>query len=341
MNRFAKIFLALLVLAALIFFLYSIAGLVRLLIVSALLAYILEPLASRMEARGLKRSVATLVIFIGIILIVAGFALLILPTLSSEVKAIQNGFSSGKAQDMMAQLQVSIQDRLKSLGIENFDLTAKLQSLMATFGQQVLTHLMDAVSLVTNLVIIPFIMFFLIKDGRAIKKSIINLVPNRYFELSLNLLYKMDQQLGNYLRGQFMDALIIGILSIAALWILGINYFVLIGAFAGLANLIPYVGPIAGAVPAIIVSVMQTGSFDQVAWIALAFVIVQLLDNVVVQPVVVAQTVNLHPLLVLLVVIIGGQFFGILGMLLAVPATGVIKVVVEESYRSIRKYHFS
>jgi len=194
------------------------------------------------------------------------------------------------------------------------------------------------VSIVTTLIIIPFATFFFLKDGRHIKKSLISMIPNRYFEMTLNLLYKTDQQLGGYLRGQFFDAMIIGILAIIALWILKVPYFILIGVFAGLTNMIPYVGPLTGAVTAIIVVLITGGGSHQIVFVAIAFAIIQLLDNVLVQPLVVAKTVNLHPLLIIFAVIIGGQFFGILGMILAVPVTGMIKVLVNEFYISIRKY---
>ncbi len=340
MNRYLKVFLFLIILGIFLFFLYTIGPLVKILIISALLAYILDPVASALEARGLNRTMATLIVFGFIILFIAGFVLLILPIVTAESQAIQQGISTGKAQEYFITLENSLRSQLQFLGIEEIKLTEKIQALLSNLGEQVFNYLLNVVSLITNLVIIPFIMFFLLKDGREIKKNLISLVPNRYFEFTLNLLHKMDQQLGNYLRGQFLDALIIGLLSITALWILGVNYFFVIGAFAGLANLIPYIGPIAGAIPAIIVSIMQTGSLSMVPWIALAFTIVQLIDNVLVQPLVVAKTVNLHPLIVLLVVIIGGQFLGILGMLLAVPVTGVIKVVAQESYRSYHQYRF-
>lgn len=340
MNKYVKITLGSLIAIVTLIFLWAIAPLVKILIVAALLAYILEPLVSRLESTGLKRTMATLVVFAGIVLFITGFVLIILPTVTHEIQSIQQGISSGEARQYLNNLEQSLQEKLAYLGVKNLNIERKLQTALTTLGNELFNYLLNAVSLITNLVIIPFIMFFLLKDGREIKKRLISLVPNRYFEFSLNLLYKMDLQLGNYLRGQFLDALIIGLLSIAALWILGVNYFVIIGAFAGLANLIPYVGPIAGAIPAIIVSIMQTGNLSMVLWIALAFTIVQLIDNVLVQPLVVAKTVNLHPLIVLLVVIIGGQFFGVLGMLLAVPTTGVIKVIVEESIRSFRQYSF-
>ncbi|OPX34595.1 hypothetical protein B1H10_03280 [candidate division KSB1 bacterium 4484_188] len=340
MNRYFKIFLWIVALTVAFLFLYSIAPLVKIIIISALLAYILDPLASMLEARGLSRTLSTLVVFSFIILILIGFVLLLLPVISNEVQAIQEGVANGQASELLTRMEQSIQSNLQFLGLQQINLAEKTQTFLSDFGQEILGYLLNAVSLVTNLILIPFIMFFLLKDGPDIKKAFISLVPNRYFEFSLNLVHKTDLQLGNYLRGQFLDALIIGVLSVIALWLLGVNYFFVIGAFAGLANLIPYIGPVAGAIPAIIVSIMQTGNLSMVLWIALAFAAVQLADNVLVQPLVVAKTVNLHPLIVLLVVIIGGQFFGILGMLLAVPTTGVIKVVFQETTRSFRQYRF-
>ncbi|NOX37431.1 MAG: AI-2E family transporter [Calditrichaeota bacterium] len=338
--RWIKLLFLLLAATAVLAFLMSIGELVRLVIIAALLAYILEPLASFLESRGLSRVMATAVIFIGIISAIALFVFLLLPTITHEIRSIQAGIQSGKATQLIQNLENFLQTRLAFLGLQNLNLSEKVHQVMVNFGNQIFNYLLNIVSLITNLVIIPFIIFFLIKDGREIKRNLIRLVPNKYFEFSLNLLHKMDMQLGNYLRGQFLDALIVGILSILALWLLDVKYFVLIGAFAGLANLIPYVGPIAGALPAIAVVILESGDMIRIVYIAIAFAIVQLIDNVLVQPLVVAKTVNMHPLVVMFVVIIGGKFFGVLGMLLSVPATGVLKVVIQESIANFRKYRF-
>jgi predicted PurR-regulated permease PerM len=190
-------------------------------------------------------------------------------------------------------------------------------------------------------VAIPFIIFFLIKDGREMKKRVISLVPNRYFEFSLHLLHRMDLSLGNFLRGQFLDGLIFGVLATAALWLLHVDYFLFIGCFAGFANLIPYVGPIAGAVLAVMVVMVTSGNLTRVLYVLVAFTCIKLVDDSLIQPLTVAKSVKMHPLLVLLVIIIGGHFFGILGMLLAVPFTGFAKVGYEEGAKLLRKYRHS
>jgi putative permease len=197
----------------------------------------------------------------------------------------------------------------------------------------------NMVSVIMVAVIIPFVVFFLLKDGRNMKKQFISYVPNRYFEMTLNVLHKIDMQLGGYLRGQFIEAFVIGLLAVIALGILQVKYFTIIGMVAGLANMVPYVGPVAGAVPAIIVTLANDGDPMKLVYIVIAFAIVQLIDNILVQPLVLSKSVNLHPLVIVFAVLIGGQFFGLLGMLLAVPTAGIIKVTFMELYNAIRKYH--
>jgi predicted PurR-regulated permease PerM len=209
---------------------------------------------------------------------------------------------------------------------------------MVHFGDWIFSHVLDAASVITSMILIPFIVFFLIKDGRDFKKSFVSIMPNRYFEFTLYLFYKLNSQVGNYLRGQMIDALIVGILSTAAMWLIGVKYFILVGTFAGLANVVPYFGPIAGAVLAVILSVLQTGSFHLSLYVLIAFAIIKLIDDAVIQPVVVAKSVHMHPLTVLLSVLAGGKLFGILGMLLSVPVVGFLKVIALESLRNYRRY---
>ena len=148
-------------------------------------------------------------------------------------------------------------------------------------------------------------------------------------------------QLGNYLRGQLIASSVVALLSIAALWLLKVDYFVLIGLFAGLMNMIPYLGPATGATVAALVSVVTTGNFDTVLPIIVAFVIIQAVDNVGVSPLVLARNIKLHPLLILLTLILAGKFFGFLGLLLAVPVTAVFKVLVQETVANLRSYRLA
>jgi putative permease len=324
-----------------IFLVAAVGGIVKLLLISALLAYIIDPAAVILEARGMSRTLATATVFLGLALAAAFFLFLFLPVLAREIIAIRNEIGSGHAGAMARSFGDAISARLAFLGVGNIDIAARIQHFLAGIADWLFSHFLDVVSLITDLVLVPIFTFFLLKDGRSIKKRVIGIVPNRYFEFSLNLLYKMDLQLGNYLRGQFMDAVIFGLLSTAALWFLGVKYFLLIGTFAGLANLVPFLGPIAGATLAVVVSVIDTGTFTQGLYVVLAFALIKLVDDAVVQPLVVARSVHMHPLTVLLAVLAGGKLFGVLGMLLSVPATGFVKVVLQESVGNFRRYRMT
>jgi len=341
-GRYIKLFFLLAALTAAGFFLYAIGELVRLLIIAALLAYILDPVAAELESRGLSRLTATGIVFLLIGVAMFFFGFFIVPALVREIQNLQESTSANQASVIVTDLQKFLNQKLSSLGLQEIDLSSKIQDAKHGVGDQFLGYLLtQAVPFIAQMVIVPFIIFFLLKDGRAMRKAVISVIPNRYFELSLNLLYRMDQQLGFYLRGQFLDAVIFGILSTLALWILNVKYFLFIGIFAGLANLIPYVGPLAGVALASSITILTTGDIARVAYVILAFASIKLIDDSIVQPVVIARSVDMHPLMVLLVVIIGGQFFGVMGMLLSVPTAGFLKVIFQASRTIIRRYKFS
>jgi len=337
--RFFKFIVSIVVLIVIGWLVFTLSSTITVLIIAALIAYILDPVASYLEYRGLSRTQATIVIFILIAGIVAGFIAFLMPTAIREIKTIEQGLGSGASSAFFERIESWIIGVIPFIDPESLALQSKLSDLVKSVSSSIFAIIGSVVSVVTTMIIIPFAVFFLLKDGPHLKKALISAVPNRYFEMVLHLIYKTDQQLGGYLRGQFTDAVIIGFLATTALWILDVPYFVLIGILAGLTNMIPYVGPLAGAVSAIFMVLFNGGGSQQVMLVALAFVIIQLLDNVLVQPIVVARSVNLHPLVIIFAVIIGGQFFGILGMLLAVPTAGMIKVMISEFYTGARSYN--
>lgn len=337
-NKLIKIALLLIIILAFVTFLVAISSIVKLLIIAVLIAYILDPLVNFLESRGLSRTKATISIFLLLVSIAVISYLFLLPILSEEIKALKGGFSSERAELIISRLEYFIISNLSFLGITDLNLLGKIHVITSKVGDWILKHVLDAASLIVSIILIPFIVFFLMKDGRKFKKELVSIVPNRYFELSLYLLNKINTQVGNYLRGQVLDATIVGIFATCTLWLLGIKYFFIIGAFAGIANLVPYFGPITGAIIAVIVSVLQTGSFHLAFYVIIAFIIIKLIDDIIILPVVMSKSVHVSPLTVLLAIMIGGKLFGVIGMLLSVPFTGFIKVVMHESIMNYRRY---
>ncbi|MFI5252024.1 MAG: AI-2E family transporter [Bacteroidota bacterium] len=340
-GRYFRIILLLLVLGGALYFLVSIGDIVRLLVIAALLAYILDPIATELEAAGLNRLLATGIVFIGVGLSIFLVGFFVVPALVREIQNLQASASATQTSALISSIENYVNEKLSFFGMQQINLDQKIQEAKLGISDQILGQLVtNVVPFVAHAVIIPFVIFFLLKDGREMKKALLSVIPNRYFEFSLNLFYKMDQQLGFYLRGQFVDALIFGIISTMAMWMLGVKYFVFIGIFAGLANLIPYVGPLAGAILASSLTILTTGDISRVISVIVAFGAVKLIDDAVIQPLVIARSVDMHPLLVLFVVIIGGQFFGVMGMILSVPFAGFVRVAIQESRLIIRRYKF-
>ena len=191
---------------------------------------------------------------------------------------------------------------------------------------------------ITFVVIVPFVAFFFLKEGHRMTRNLIELVPNAYFELCLNLLHQINGQIGGYIRGQILATSVVATLAVGGLSLIGMKYWLPLGLLAGLANMIPFLGPLIGIISASTVALATGGGMAIVGKVIVVFLIIQLIDNVLIQPTVVAKSVEMHPLVVLFVVMVGSQLMGIVGMLIAVPLTGIIKVSTQAVYQGIKGY---
>jgi len=159
------------------YLLVSVGHLVKLVIISALLAYIIDPLASILESRGLSRPAATTIIFVAIVGIMVLALLVIAPVLVQQLIEIQSSFKAGRAEQMMQQLEIMVETYFSAFDFGALNLSERLQAVTGTAAQWIFAHIMDFVSLLTNIILIPFMVFFFLKDGREFKKQIVGLVP--------------------------------------------------------------------------------------------------------------------------------------------------------------------
>jgi predicted PurR-regulated permease PerM len=190
---------------------------------------------------------------------------------------------------------------------------------------------------VAFLLIIPFATFFFLVDDQKIGKKLIEFVPNKYFEVALNLLYNLNQQFGLILRGMFIRVLILTIITTAGFWIIQLKYPIIVGVIAGITNLVPYIGPIFGTILAILVAVM-TGAPDIIyLYIIILSIVIHIVDNVLIQPIVFSRSTDLHPLLVLFLIALGSVVGGVLGMFLIVPAASLLKVILRVLYSHLSR----
>ncbi len=197
------------------------------------------------------------------------------------------------------------------------------------------------VSGVLLVVIVPFVAFFFLKEGRRITRALVEMVPNAYFEMTLYLVHSINNSIGGYIRGQLLAVSVVASLSVTGLMLLELRYAIPVGIVAGLANMIPYLGPIIGIASASGVALATGSGAAMVVKVVVLFLCIQVVDNVLVQPIVVARSVDLHPLVVLTVVMIGSELSGMVGMLIAVPVTGILKVSAQRIREGIQGYRIT
>jgi len=345
LKLFWRVFLAIVGVAALIVIFPFVKSVVVMFVIALLLAMLLNPAVDFMESRGINRGLAIVFTMLLILGAIAFTVSLIIPGIISAVESLTSKLQS----DVITDINKRVEDFF-AVNFNNAELARNVTSKVNEFGLKLLSNMAEFFksvgSFLASVAIVPFLTFFIIKDMRIFKRSLIAQIPNKYFEMSLNILQKVGNQVSKYIQGQATDAFIVGCLSVLGLFIINlvfdnpISQFVFIGMIAGVANLIPYLGPIVGAVPALLITVISNPPNLGIVllWIVITFVLVQVIDNSFVSPMVVSKSVNMHPLTVVVVVIIGGNLAGAVGMLFAVPVTGIIKVTSAEVLWGLKNY---
>lgn len=319
---------------------YLFFDIIVMLIISMLLAMIFDPLVTWLEQHKVNRLISVLGVFLltGFVLFVV-FSILI-PKIIFQLNELLLSFNKETISALMAQTEAFFAEYLPILNAK--DVVQKLTSFFTSFFYEGInnfsTILTSIFTVLAMFVIVPFMTFFLLKDRADLIKGLINFMPNKYFEMSYWVVKKISLHLGKFVRGWIFDAFIVGLLAGIGLSLLGIQNAFTIGFVAGVGHLIPYFGPVIGGLPAIIISLIQFGDFSMFPKITLLFVIIYTFDNGFIQPQVFSKATEMHPLIIILLILIGSQLLGILGMLLAVPAATVIKTATREIYYAYKNY---
>ena len=346
LDRIVRFVLGVGAVAAGAWILWYFAGLVLYLVVGGVLAYLLRPIVDWLESLGLGRVPAILATFVlgigGIGIVVTS----VVPFVGQQVQELSQLITV----DMAASAATYIEARVRPLiPIEQGILVDNVERMAQALrqgdlvrGDRVAATVSSVVALFTNIVyavvIIPFVTFFLLKDGLQIRRSLMRLVPNRYFEVTLAIVDKVEGNIGRYFWALLIQCSSIAVIASVLLWIVGLQNAIAIGIFTGLANTIPYFGPFLGFLCGTLVGIAQTGNLVLVPWVALAMALTQLADNVFLQPIIFSRAAKAHPLVILFVVLIGARLGGIVGMLVAIPLTTTVRVVVEQLLWSLRNY---
>ncbi|MBX3020409.1 MAG: AI-2E family transporter [Bdellovibrionales bacterium] len=310
------------------------------LLVSALLAFVISytlgPLVNYLERQGVSRTLATTVVFAGGAGVIGLIGVWLAPYLGETISRLQADtprYISGLGA-FISEMEIKVHSIAGPLS--NFDLTSRVESQLTSWTHDFFEKLPGFVkTFFTVMLLGPFLAFFMVKDGRNLVRTVMGLAPNDLFETALSLQHQINFQIGQFVRARILESLIVGLVTAFGLFMISFPYPLLLGMFAGLMNLIPYLGPIFGAVPAFLIALVNGYSGLEVTALAMVYIVAQLIDAGFLIPLLVAKIVDLHPVTVILVIIAGAQLMGVLGMIISIPVAGTLKVTISTIYRHL------
>ncbi len=303
-------------------------------LVAFVISYMLGPAVNFLERAGMHRVFATTLIFFAIGIILALSVSWLAPLISQQLMTLKNEFPQYIAG--FSRLIAETEERLEVLvgSIYLVDLSQQIEGKLQPWATSIFEDFPNFIrTVLTTLLLAPFLAFFMIKDGRSATRTLLALVPNSIFEPMLNLYHQINEQMGQFVRARLLEAIIVGFVTWLGLFLINFPFAVLLAVFAALTNLIPYIGPIIGAVPAIVIALINGAAGADLLLVFLVYFIAQLIDAVFIIPLVVAKIVNLHPVTVIVAIIVGAQLLGVLGMLISIPVASVLKLTVGTVYR--------
>ena len=313
-------------------------GLFLPILISLIAAFLLDPLVQFFEQEKINRTASIFIVYTLVFLLAALLLLLIgPPNWEGMMQALKADFPRyfSRAIDYFNIKLTVVQTHLPF--IKSYDLTEKLSSSVQEFFGLILAQTPKSALRIGSLfLLVPLFSFFFLRDSRRLMRGLIAFTPNRYFELVLDIYDHVSWQLAHFIRGRILEAMIIGMVVWMGLSLTDIRYAPILGVIAGVTNLVPYIGPIVGMLPGLIIALVDLGMGGQFWWILCVYLLIAqiILDNFILIPILISRVSNLHPLLVILAIVMGGKLYGVLGMIIGVPIASIINIIIME----IRQY---
>lgn len=344
-QRWFFLALALVVLALV----YLLAPILSPFLIGALLAYLCDPVADRLETAGCSRTVAVVIVFTGLTAAMGALLLLLLPKLSQQTRVLVAAVPDGLMlveQKLLPWLEANlgidtaalqfdtIRDWLAADWQQTGDLMKRLLGSITRSGLALAVWL-------TNLVLIPVVTFYLLRDWDLMMAKIHRLLPRNIEGRVSTWATECDEVLGAFVKGQLVVMMALGAIYAVGLWLVGLKLALLIGVLAGLASIVPYMGFIIGFGAAAVAAIMQFQDPTMLLWVGAVFAVGQALEGMLLTPLLVGDRIGLHPVAVIFAIMAGGQLAGFVGVLLALPVAAVIMVLLRhlhEGYKSSSLY---
>nr|WP_296154849.1 AI-2E family transporter [uncultured Peptoniphilus sp.] len=304
-------------------------------VISIILAYIINPLVSYLETKKISRRLGVLIVYVGFILI---FVVLFLVVLPKTIQELRNLFTS--LPNLVNDVNLRILDSADHIEkVTNIDMSRILKNIQDGIEQylnSIQTGLVErlrsmasgmyaAFGRMVSFVLVLILTYYFTVDKNRIKVKLYKLIPSNYRSDILYLGSEINAAMLEFVKGKLLLAVIVGVMTTIMLLILGVNFAVAIGLITIVADIIPYIGPFLAFIPAFFFSVMD--SWTKAIWVSIFFVFLQWAENNLFAPKILGKRTGLHPAVVLLCIVIGGGTFGVIGMILSVPVFSILTIL--------------
>lgn len=312
-----------------IYFIYLLRGIFLSLILAVVITYLCYPLVQAVENKGLSRTGAIFIVYAAMSFIVAGLLLYGMPHIIAQLYRVAEaapGYAA-RVQEFTASLQIEyaragIPETLRRVIDERI---GWLENILVQQAERVLETLLGLAGYVFNIILAPVFAFYLLKDIEFFTGRAVSFIPPQSRSDMLALGSEISKIIDSYVRGYLLVSLIVGLMTGLAMTALNMEFALMLGIFAGLTNLIPYFGPLIGAIPAIALALLV--SKWMVFKVTIAYLLIQQIESAVISPRVIGKRVGLHPLFVILVLLAGTQLYGLTGLILSVPLAAILRAI--------------
>lgn len=297
--------------------------------------YLLRPLVNYFEHRRVHKTLSIILIYIVLAAVVVVFTIIIWPILQTQ---IENFIKSAPQliKDFQEQINKMQENRLVSMFVSsNSDFSAKLSEYLNTAITTASNYVSNVFSIITSFVIViataPIILYYMLKESSHIPESILHLIPTRYRRDGKEVIGEIDAALSGFIVGRVIITCLLGVLLYIGFMIIGLPYALLLAVIATVLNIIPYIGQFLGAIPCLIVAFIDAPSM--IIWVVIVTVIAQQIESSFLSPHIYGKRLDIHPLTTIILLLVAGDIAGILGVILAIPAYMVVKIILVRLYR--------
>ncbi len=316
------------------YFLYKVKNIVSPFIVGAVMAYLLSPVVTWLEKKGLLRRGAVAVIFIWITVLLALILFFLLPKLYIELgklaivlperfQVIYDYVQNAKDYYSQAGLPNEVSELLDEELMEG-------QALLISWLENIIKNLPGLLASLGLMILSPILAIYFLIDWKKITNGVIKLAPGKMRGEWYRFLQEIDYIIQRYIQGNIIDAFIVGFLIGVGVKLIGMEYSLIIGVICGITNLIPYFGPVLGSIPSVLLALSKSPLMA--IKVVLIIFIVQQIDGNIINPRLMSNKVGLHPLWVVFALLAGGELGGLLGMLVAIPLAAVVRIIFRDIY---------